>query len=127
MYFDEALILQQLRYTGMLETVRIRRSGYGAKYTFQVDFSLLYLYFTILYQHLTFCVTDIYTVFARSICRKHKMLLPQEFIEQFRVLLPKDVSTPDKISTLLQKLDFDPKTYQTGKTKVSFRSVTIIR
>lgn len=36
MCFDEALILQQLRYTGMLETVRIRRSGYGAKYTFQV-------------------------------------------------------------------------------------------
>uniref|UniRef100_A0A8C1ZN66 Myosin IXB n=1 Tax=Cyprinus carpio TaxID=7962 RepID=A0A8C1ZN66_CYPCA len=35
MCFDEALIVQQLRYTGMLETVRIRRSGYGAKYTFQ--------------------------------------------------------------------------------------------
>lgn len=36
MYLDEALVVQQLRYTGMLETVRIRRSGYGAKYTFQV-------------------------------------------------------------------------------------------
>ena len=36
MCLDEALVLQQLRYTGMLETVRIRRSGYGAKYTFQV-------------------------------------------------------------------------------------------
>ncbi|XP_030229290.1 unconventional myosin-IXb isoform X8 [Gadus morhua] len=35
MCLDEALVLQQLRYTGMLETVRIRRSGYGAKYTFQ--------------------------------------------------------------------------------------------
>ncbi|XP_069505320.1 unconventional myosin-IXb isoform X3 [Ambystoma mexicanum] len=35
LYFDEALVLQQLRYTGMLETVRIRRSGYSAKYTFQ--------------------------------------------------------------------------------------------
>ncbi|XP_067368224.1 si:zfos-588f8.1 isoform X3 [Channa argus] len=35
MYLDEALVVQQLRYTGMLETVRIRRSGYGAKYTFQ--------------------------------------------------------------------------------------------
>lgn len=34
--FDEELVLQQLRYTGMLETVRIRRSGYSAKYTFQV-------------------------------------------------------------------------------------------
>lgn len=37
MHLDEALVIQQLRYTGMLETVRIRRSGYGAKYTFQVE------------------------------------------------------------------------------------------
>lgn len=36
MHLDESLVVQQLRYTGMLETVRIRRSGYGAKYTFQV-------------------------------------------------------------------------------------------
>ncbi|XP_063311506.1 unconventional myosin-IXb isoform X4 [Pelobates fuscus] len=35
MTFDEALVIQQLRYTGMLETVRIRRSGYSAKYTYQ--------------------------------------------------------------------------------------------
>ncbi|XP_053147682.1 unconventional myosin-IXb isoform X2 [Hemicordylus capensis] len=33
--FDEALVLQQLRYTGMLETVRIRQSGYSAKFPFQ--------------------------------------------------------------------------------------------
>nr|XP_039323003.1 LOW QUALITY PROTEIN: unconventional myosin-IXb [Saimiri boliviensis boliviensis] len=36
--FDDELVLQQLRYTGMLETVRIRRSGYSAKYTFK-DFT----------------------------------------------------------------------------------------
>ncbi|XP_060797180.1 si:zfos-588f8.1 isoform X9 [Neoarius graeffei] len=81
MCFDEALILQQLRYTGMLETVRIRRSGYGAKYTFQ------------------------------------------EFIEQFRVLLPKDASSPEEILTLLQNLDLDPKTYQIGKTKVYLKEL----
>nr|XP_034972859.1 unconventional myosin-IXb isoform X6 [Zootoca vivipara] len=33
--FDERLVLQQLRYTGMLETVRIRQSGYSAKFNFQ--------------------------------------------------------------------------------------------
>ncbi|XP_036442017.1 unconventional myosin-IXb isoform X2 [Colossoma macropomum] len=76
MCFDEALVLQQLRYTGMLETVRIRRSGYSAKYTFQ------------------------------------------EFIEQFRVLLPKKASSKEDISTLLQNLGLDTKTYQIGKTKV---------
>ncbi|XP_046882731.1 unconventional myosin-IXb isoform X4 [Hypomesus transpacificus] len=35
MHFDESLVRKQLRYTGMLETVRMRKSGYGAKYTFK--------------------------------------------------------------------------------------------
>ncbi|XP_052416150.1 unconventional myosin-IXAa isoform X9 [Carassius gibelio] len=33
--FNDALVLRQLRYTGMLETVRIRQSGYSIKYSFQ--------------------------------------------------------------------------------------------
>uniref|UniRef100_A0A8B9FRV0 Myosin IXA n=1 Tax=Amazona collaria TaxID=241587 RepID=A0A8B9FRV0_9PSIT len=33
--FSDSLVLRQLRYTGMLETVRIRQSGYGCKYSFQ--------------------------------------------------------------------------------------------
>ncbi|XP_054900866.1 unconventional myosin-IXAa isoform X5 [Poeciliopsis prolifica] len=33
--FDDNLVLRQLRYTGMLETVRIRQSGYNVKYTFK--------------------------------------------------------------------------------------------
>ncbi|XP_029909492.1 unconventional myosin-IXAb-like isoform X2 [Myripristis murdjan] len=33
--FSDSLVLRQLRYTGMLETVRIRQSGYSIKYTFQ--------------------------------------------------------------------------------------------
>ncbi|XP_030620550.1 unconventional myosin-IXAa [Chanos chanos] len=36
--FNDCLVLRQLRYTGMLETVRIRQSGYSIKYTFQ-DFA----------------------------------------------------------------------------------------
>ncbi|XP_076142942.1 unconventional myosin-IXAa isoform X4 [Alosa pseudoharengus] len=36
--FNDVLVLRQLRYTGMLETVRIRQSGYPIKYTFQ-DFA----------------------------------------------------------------------------------------
>uniref|UniRef100_A0A8D0D264 Myosin IXB n=1 Tax=Sander lucioperca TaxID=283035 RepID=A0A8D0D264_SANLU len=83
MYLDEALVVQQLRYTGMLETVRIRRSGYGAKYTFQ------------------------------------------EFIEQFRVLLPKNAAaSKEDISALLEKkMGLDPTTYQIGKTKVFLKEL----
>ncbi|KAM4739642.1 unconventional myosin-IXb isoform 2-T2 [Anableps anableps] len=83
MYLDEALVLQQLHYTGMLETVRIRRSGYPAKYTFQ------------------------------------------EFLEQFRVLLPKNSSaSKEDIAELLEKkMGLDPTTYQIGKTKVFLKEL----
>uniref|UniRef100_A0AAX7UYW2 Myosin IXA n=1 Tax=Astatotilapia calliptera TaxID=8154 RepID=A0AAX7UYW2_ASTCA len=33
--FNDNLVLRQLRYTGMLETVHIRQSGYNIKYTFK--------------------------------------------------------------------------------------------
>uniref|UniRef100_A0A3Q2U3P4 Myosin IXB n=1 Tax=Fundulus heteroclitus TaxID=8078 RepID=A0A3Q2U3P4_FUNHE len=83
MCLDEALVLQQLHYTGMLETVRIRRSGYPAKYTFQ------------------------------------------EFIEHFRVLLPKNFSaSKEAIAELLgKKMGFDPTTYQIGKTKIFLKEL----
>nr|XP_055057587.1 unconventional myosin-IXb isoform X3 [Misgurnus anguillicaudatus] len=77
MHFDDALVLQQLRYTGMLQTVRIRRSGYGAKFTFK------------------------------------------EFIDQFRVLLPKEISSPqEEIANLLRKMGLPSSSFQIGQTKV---------
>ncbi|KAM3925010.1 unconventional myosin-IXa isoform 2-T2 [Leptodactylus fuscus] len=42
--FNDSLVLRQLRYTGMLETVRIRQSGYSCKIPFQdfvAQFSVL--------------------------------------------------------------------------------------
>lgn len=39
------------------------------------------------------------------------------------MLLAKDASSPGEISTLLQNLNLDPKTYQIGKTKVRHLSV----
>lgn len=42
--FNDSLVLRQLRYTGMLETVRIRQSGYSCKVPFQdfvTQFSVL--------------------------------------------------------------------------------------
>lgn len=35
LWFNDNLVLRQLRYTGMLETVRIRQSGYHSKYSFK--------------------------------------------------------------------------------------------
>uniref|UniRef100_A0A3Q3JKR7 Myosin IXA n=1 Tax=Monopterus albus TaxID=43700 RepID=A0A3Q3JKR7_MONAL len=35
LWFNDNLVLRQLRYTGMLETVRIRQSGYNVKYSFK--------------------------------------------------------------------------------------------
>uniref|UniRef100_A0A3B4BYQ1 Myosin IXB n=1 Tax=Pygocentrus nattereri TaxID=42514 RepID=A0A3B4BYQ1_PYGNA len=82
MQFDEDLVLKQLRYTGMLETVRIKRSGYGAKYTFK------------------------------------------EFTDEFRVLLPKNPSTPQKdITNLLRRTGLDDSSFQIGKTKVFLKEV----
>lgn len=85
MLFDNALVQQQLRYTGMLETVRIQKSGYNAKFTFT------------------------------------------EFLEQFKVLLPKEATTaPEDIANLLQKMGLGRSTYQIGKTKVTLYIIAII-
>ena len=35
-HFDDGIILRQLRYTGMLETVRIRRAGYSVRIEYEV-------------------------------------------------------------------------------------------
>jgi myosin-9 len=35
-HFDEELVLRQLRYTGMLATVKIRQAGYNMRLTFEV-------------------------------------------------------------------------------------------
>lgn len=35
--FDDVLVTRQLRYTGMLATVRIRQSGYNYRLTFEVS------------------------------------------------------------------------------------------
>lgn len=37
MTFDCDLVVRQLRYTGMLETVRIRTLGYQWRFTFEVS------------------------------------------------------------------------------------------
>ncbi|XP_041658409.1 unconventional myosin-IXb-like isoform X2 [Cheilinus undulatus] len=77
LHFDDKVVLRQIKYTGILQTVKIQKSGYSAKYTFK------------------------------------------EFVEKFRVLLPKGVTaTPEHITELLVRMELDKNTYQIGKTQV---------
>lgn len=36
LHFDDELVLQQIKHTGILQIVRIQKSGYTAKYSFKV-------------------------------------------------------------------------------------------
>ncbi|TDH05911.1 hypothetical protein EPR50_G00127270 [Perca flavescens] len=77
LHFDDELVLQQIRYTGILQMVKIQMSGYSATYTFK------------------------------------------EFVEKFRMLLPKGATvTPGHITELFERMELDKTTYQIGKTKV---------
>jgi myosin heavy subunit len=44
MLFDKAVVLQQLRYTGMLETIQIRKMGFPVRFRFHT-FANRYLTF----------------------------------------------------------------------------------
>ena len=39
--FDNDLVLRQLRYTGMMETIKIRKSGYSVRVDFKVPSHIL--------------------------------------------------------------------------------------
>ncbi|XP_077379220.1 unconventional myosin-IXb isoform X2 [Festucalex cinctus] len=76
-HFDEELVHQQIRYTGLLHMVEVLKSGYNAKYTFK------------------------------------------EFVEKFRMLLPKEATdSPEHITKLFTSMGLAQTTYQIGKTKV---------
>ncbi|XP_047446077.1 unconventional myosin-IXb isoform X2 [Mugil cephalus] len=77
LHFDDELVLQQIKYVGLLQMVQIQKSGYSAKYTFE------------------------------------------EFVQKFRMLLPKGTTaTPEHITQLCERMQLDKTTYQIGKTKV---------
>ncbi|XP_038120961.1 unconventional myosin-IXb isoform X4 [Culex quinquefasciatus] len=78
--FDDATVTRQLRYTGMLETVRIRRAGYNVRLTYE------------------------------------------EFIQLYRILLPKGlVSSQKDVRDFMSTMDLDKQHYQLGLTKIYMR------
>ena len=66
MTFDRDLVVRQLRYTGMLETVRIRTLGYQWRFTFKVS-SLLDILTAVLMERFvgTLCLLR-----SRSLCNQ---------------------------------------------------------
>ncbi|XP_055612970.1 unconventional myosin-IXb-like, partial [Uranotaenia lowii] len=78
--FDEATVTRQLRYTGMLETVRIRRAGYNVRLTYD------------------------------------------EFIQLYRILLPKGlISSQKDVRDFMNTMDLQKQHYQLGLTKIYMR------
>ncbi|XP_070489965.1 unconventional myosin-IXb-like isoform X3 [Chironomus tepperi] len=79
--FDDATVTRQLRYTGMLETVRIRRAGYNVRLTYE------------------------------------------EFIQHYRILLPKGLLSSQKdVRDFMNRLvDLNKQHYQLGITKIYMR------
>lgn len=78
--FDDVTVVRQLRYTGMLETVRIRRAGYNVRLTYE------------------------------------------EFIQLYRILLPKGLLSSQKdVKDFLNTMDLNKQHYQLGITKIYMR------
>lgn len=76
----------QLRYTGMLETVRIRRAGYNVRLTYE------------------------------------------EFIQLYRILLPKGlISSQKDVRDFMNTMDLNKQHYQLGLTKIYMRESQKIR
>lgn len=65
LHFDDELVLQQIKHTGILQIVRIQKSGYTAKYSFKVCSHVVKreLYFIYIYVFL-FIYVFIYILLA---------------------------------------------------------------
>lgn len=128
LHFDNEFVLQQIRHTGILQMVHIQKSGYNAKYTFKVCDQLkimLYIihsmYINVLLSTCKGCTTEkkcsweesLFAVVILSAWR-------QEFVEKFRILLPKGAKgTQEVITELFERMEMNSTTYQIGKSQVN--------
>lgn len=58
LHFDDELVLQQIKYTGILQMVNIQKSGYSATYTFKVGNYLRMMCVFLYIDPITMCVYD---------------------------------------------------------------------
>lgn len=107
--FDPEVVLNQLRYSGMLETVKIRRAGFPVRRTFKDFFSRLASLICKYFNHGSSCSFVVLNVFL--------LLIRYKIIMKDRV--PAVAADDKKKSTdLLIKYDKTKKEWQLGKTKV---------
>eukprot|EP00794_Sanderia_malayensis_P000308 gene308-938_t len=96
MKFDADVVLRQLRYTGMLETVKIRQAGYPCR------------------------IAIVNVLSERALGGKSQNVI--DFVKQYRPLLPHGDSTlSEEVPSCLKTLGLDPNHYQVGKNKVFMR------
>lgn len=104
--FDPAVVLNQLRYSGMLETVKIRRAGFPVRRPFQ-EFCCRWVVLgsraSRLYR------SDQRPTFVWSFCR-YKVLMRNELTSN---------DARERCVELLQRYDDSATDWQMGKTKVS--------
>lgn len=63
LHFDDELVLQQIRHTGILQIVHIQKSGYSAKYSFKVGSRVVErMFFSV---GRIFFTTTVYLVFKK--------------------------------------------------------------
>lgn len=110
--FDQAVVLNQLRYSGMLETVRIRKAGYAVRRPFQ-DF----------YKRQEGAKWSLPFLSPAPSLREQKVT-PRALSRRYKVLmrslaLPEDIR--GKCTVLLQLYDASNSEWQLGKTKVEWR------
>ena len=122
--FDEELVLRQLRYTGMVQTVRIRKAGYSVRITFEVH-TYMYMYGCsecrfLLLAYPTFSPRD---VFMYVLYWYYTFL--KDFYEKYQFLMgvrSSDLAT--QIDLFLKGMDFTPEHFQVGTTKVRNQTET---
>jgi len=103
--FDNNLVLVQLRYTGLLETVKIRKAGYPFR-TSQFAFLQRFFLFSF-YLFIYFSISK----FFRFYFLDNKLTLRA-------VMEMDDQQTKDECLLFLQAMLLNPHWYQLGKTRV---------
>jgi len=118
--FDPDVVLNQLRYSGMLETVKIRRAGFPVRRTFQDFYSRSAKYPKNTVQHEADESSTHYLIMSDEWGEKSAEI-PNICINRYKLILNNKIPSDDEkqnCSELLTLHDKAKTEWQLGKTKV---------